>query len=136
MHEMHKLGLSNTDTFCYSNWQNLLKPSNSSSGGIAVAHRELSNKFWQARNITFTAKQHFLKYRTDTIHMAKHSHNLANRTVQPTAHYVVLLTAPTITCSIAITQYLSICILIIITKLSAFVAQKSARDPWAHRLFL
>ena len=72
MYEKHRLGTVNTDTYCYSNWQDLLKSAPPSSQA-PWAHSQLSNKFWQAANITTKDKQHVIKYRTDTIHTAKHS---------------------------------------------------------------
>jgi len=78
MYNKHRLGMVNTDTFCYSNWQNLLKPaslySEVGSDATLLANGVPSNKFWQVANITSKDKQHVLKYRTDTIHTAKHAH--------------------------------------------------------------
>ena len=66
----HRLGGVNTDTF--PKLANLLSL-NTPHPDAPIAHNTLSNKFWQAKNITFKDKQYVMKYHTDTRHTAKHS---------------------------------------------------------------
>jgi hypothetical protein len=82
MHAYHYLGEANTDTSLYKLWQELhdqperaiqLDHHTQQLNTKPLVHAQFSNKFWSMSNVTFKEQEQVLKYRTDTIHIDKHT---------------------------------------------------------------